>query len=63
MTTVQETASAAGSRHRVDDAARALYDAEIALHIARQTGVDHWVSAAYEHLHRAVLAHAAARAG
>jgi len=32
-----------------------LYDAEIALHAARQSDVDDWVQAASEHLHMALL--------
>jgi hypothetical protein len=32
-----------------------LYGAEVALHAARQTDVDEWISAASEHLHMAVL--------
>ena len=39
------------------DAARRLYDAEVALHIARQTGVDAWIRAAADRLHEAVVAH------
>ena len=39
-----------------------LYDAEVALHIARQTGVDAWVAAAYDRLHLAVCQHQAALA-
>ena len=42
------------------DAARRLYDAEVGLHIARQTGVDAWISAAYDRLHEAIAAHTAA---
>lgn len=45
---------------READTARRLYDAEIALHIARQTGVDAWISAAYDRLHEAIAAHTAA---
>jgi hypothetical protein len=37
-----------------------MYDAEVALHIARQTGVDAWVSAAYNRLHEAIAQHSAA---
>jgi len=44
----------------VNDAARHLYDAEVALHIARQTGVGSWISAAYDRLHEAVAGHMAA---
>lgn len=47
---------------RVSDAARDLYDAEFALHIARSSGVDAWIAAAYDHLHRAVVDYEAARA-
>jgi hypothetical protein len=42
-------------------AATRLYDAEVALHIARQTGVDSWVAAAYDRLHLAIDEHRAAR--
>ena len=41
-------------------AATRLYDAEIALHIARQTTVDAWIAAAYDQLHTAVCEHRAA---
>lgn len=44
-------------------AARRLYDAETALHAARQTGVDAWVGAAYDRLHTALLAYDAATRG
>ena len=47
---------------RVAVAATRLYDAEIALHIARQTRVDAWVAAAYDGLHAAVCEHRAALA-
>jgi hypothetical protein len=47
---------------RCDAAARRLYDAEGALHIARQSRVDSWVAAAYERLHAAILEHNAALA-
>jgi len=40
--------------------ARRLYDAEVALHIARQSRVDAWIRAAGDQLHVAVLAHSAA---
>jgi hypothetical protein len=45
---------------RLAAAATRLYDAEIALHIARQTAVDAWVAAAYRRLHAAVCEHRAA---
>jgi hypothetical protein len=44
----------------VEDAEARLYDAEVNLHHARQSGIDSWISAAYDHLHLALLAHAAA---
>jgi hypothetical protein len=44
----------------VNDAAKRLYDAEAALHIARQTGVGSWISAAYDRLHEAVAGHTVA---
>jgi hypothetical protein len=49
-----------------DSVARAaahLYDAETALHTARQTHVDSWISAAYDRLHEAVEAHRLAVVG
>ena len=45
---------------RVSTAARHLYEADCALHIARQSAVDTWISAAYDHLHRAVVDYEAA---
>ena len=39
----------------VDAAACRLYDAECALHAARQTRVDAWIAAAADHLHQAVV--------
>jgi hypothetical protein len=41
-------------------AARRLYEAEVALHAAREAGIDAWVASAYEKLHRAVAEHRAA---
>jgi hypothetical protein len=41
-------------------AARRLYEAELALHAAREAGVDAWVASAYEKLHRAVAEHRSA---
>ncbi len=45
---------------RVYAAARRLYDAECALHVAHQTRVDGWIVAAYQKLHEAVAEHLAA---
>jgi hypothetical protein len=47
---------------RLAAAAVRMYNAEVALHIARQSGVDHWVAAAYDRLHVALGEHAAALA-
>ena len=46
MSTVATTAAPDGRQAAISDAARRLYDAEVALHIARQTGVAAWISAA-----------------
>ena len=46
----------------VQAAARRLYDAETALHAARQTHVDAWIAAAGDRLHDAVTAYLAAAA-
>jgi hypothetical protein len=43
-----------------DVAARRLYDAESALHTAREANIDAWIAAAYDKLHAAVEAHRAA---
>jgi hypothetical protein len=45
---------------RVRVAASRLYDAECALHIAHQSGVDAWIAAASAKLHDAVVEHLAA---
>jgi hypothetical protein len=43
-------------------AARALYQAELALHDAHQTRVDQWIAAAHDRLHVAVGRYGAADA-
>lgn len=43
-----------------DDAARALYRAEVAVHDAHQTHVDEWICAANDRLHVAVARYLAA---
>ena len=53
------TLAAVGHDTETQLAAQRLYDAEIAFHIARQTGVDAWVKAAADRLHDAVVAHRA----
>ncbi|MBV9593273.1 MAG: hypothetical protein JO147_05700 [Actinobacteria bacterium] len=45
---------------RLIEAAERLYSAEVALHAARQTGVDQWIAAAYARLHDAIAEHLAA---
>jgi hypothetical protein len=45
-----------------DDAARALYWAELALHDAHQTHIDAWIGAANHRLHVAVVQYVAADA-
>jgi hypothetical protein len=59
MSTVATTATPDGRQAAISDAARRLYDAEVALHIARQTGVAAWISAAYDRLHEAIADHTA----
>jgi hypothetical protein len=44
----------AGFASDLSAASRELYEAELALHDARSSGVDAWVSAASDHLHRAL---------
>jgi hypothetical protein len=62
MTTVASTPLRQGRQSLAEDAARRLYDAEVALHIARQAGVTAWISAAYDRLHEAIVDHTAALA-
>ena len=47
---------------RVREAARELHEAELALHDAHQTRIDCWISAAADHLHRAVVQYKSALA-
>jgi hypothetical protein len=53
-----QTPSASAEALSVEESAVQLYDAEVNLHYARQSCVDVWILAAYDHLHRAVQAHA-----
>jgi len=62
MSTVPTTAAPDGRQPAISDAARRLYDAEVALHIARQTGVAAWISAACDGLNEAITDPRAARA-
>jgi hypothetical protein len=54
--------AAAGStgEDRVHTTACHLYDAECALHVAHQTHIDAWITAASDRLHQALAAHLAA---
>jgi hypothetical protein len=54
MTSRSEVASSSGVEPS-SKAARALYEAELALHDAHQTHVDAWIAAAADRLHAAVL--------
>jgi len=38
----------------IERASTALYEAEVALHTARQSGVDPWIRAATDRLHEAI---------
>ena len=49
-------------QNETDSAARALYDAEVHLHSARQSRVDEWIDAAAARLHDAVVRYEAALA-
>jgi hypothetical protein len=62
MTSQATAAAADGRQAAISEAARRLYDAEIALRIARQTGVGAWIIAAYDRLHDAIVSHTAALA-
>jgi hypothetical protein len=55
VTTIQTTAG-----RTIEDAARRLYDAEVAFHAARATRVDSWIAVAADRLHEAVVAHLSA---
>jgi hypothetical protein len=58
------TTGTAGAGTADEDRAHAtachLYDAECALHVAHQTRVDAWITAASDRLHQAVADHLAA---
>jgi hypothetical protein len=59
--TAATTAATAADQDRrqaaISETARHLYDAETALHIARQSGVSAWISAAYDRLSEAITDH------
>ncbi len=60
MTSQLSLAAPGSTAERLAVAAVRLYDAEVALHIARQSHVDRWVAAAYDRLHQALAEHDAA---
>ncbi|MDP9093065.1 MAG: hypothetical protein M3N95_09040 [Actinomycetota bacterium] len=67
MTTVNQVRAGVPTSSAGQDPAEAaiaaeqrMYDAEVALHLARQTRVDEWISVAYDRLHEAILKHAQA---
>jgi hypothetical protein len=66
MTSITSGVAAALRARTAEDpcevAARRLYDAEVALHTARQSRVDAWIAAAYDRLHAAIAEHRAALA-
>ena len=59
MTTIQSTSPSQYEQvlEARNQAAHALYEAELALHDAHQTHVDQWIQAASDRLHAAVLRH------
>jgi hypothetical protein len=57
VTATADIAQATAATNEICIAERCLYDAEVALHIAHQTQVDAWITAAAERLHDAILAH------
>ena len=57
------TASDQQALQTSDAAACELYRAELALHDAHQSQVDQWITAASEHLHRAITHYLAVQAG
>ena len=58
------TTNTAQGRHDIETRARVaaehLYDAECALHNARESRVDAWITAAADKLHQSVVEHLAA---
>jgi len=57
MTTETTVADQDRRQAAIGEAARHLYDAETALHTARQSGVGAWISAAYDRLSEAIADH------
>jgi hypothetical protein len=57
---VTADAAYSGPRSMAQVAAREMFEAELALHDARQSRVDSWIRAASDHLHDAIERHTAA---
>ena len=62
MVTTGTPEASTADENRAHDTACHLYDAECALHVAHQTHVDAWITAASDRLHQAVADHLAALA-
>jgi hypothetical protein len=54
---VQTAVASAWDENRLAAAAQHMYAAETFLHTARQSGVNEWISLAYQHLHDAITEH------
>jgi hypothetical protein len=59
MVTTGTAVASTADEDRAHDTACHLYDAECALHVAHQTHVDAWITAASDRLHEAVADHLA----
>jgi hypothetical protein len=57
MITTRNAVASTTNEDRAHATACDLYDAECALHVAHQTHVDSWITAASDRLHRAVADH------
>jgi hypothetical protein len=62
MATMTATTAGVSDAEWVKATERRMYEAEVALHIARQTRVDAWIAAAAERLHLAIVANRVALA-
>jgi hypothetical protein len=57
VTTESDTGTREAALADCDRAAQAMYNAEVALHIAHQAQVDTWITATSDRLHEAILEH------
>ncbi|SOD72883.1 hypothetical protein SAMN05892883_2201 [Jatrophihabitans sp. GAS493] len=60
MTTTPHADTQTSTDERVAQAAHRLYEAELAVHTAHQTGNDDWITAANNRLHQAIVDHTVA---